>query len=388
MSESQQLFNRYINNQCSPEEVEALMMYFHTDQQVELNRLVLQELEQVVIDSNGKDYEPLLNSLYLDIHAKIHKDDKVARPLWYRISAAASILLVLSAGGYFLLHKTAPPQLAQNQDVPFGTHQAILKIGHGKTVVLDSTHNGLIAQQGNTTINKTANGQIIYSTASDNARQAALVYDTLINPAGSKIYHLNLSDGSKLVLNAATTIRFPETFAKNERKVDLLTGEVFFEVTHKETQPFNVYTKGQIIKDLGTQFNISAYQDEPLTKVTLLEGSVNISKGNQSLTLKPGQQAITDNTNAIQLVKKADTDEAIAWKEGMFNFNSEDLASIMRKVSRWYDVSVVYSDESVKDIPFGAVTTRFTNVSQVLKMLERTKQVHFKIVGKKIIVSK
>lgn len=388
MSESQRLFNRYINNQCSPEEVEALMMYFHTDQQEELSRLVLQELEQPDIDSNGKDYEPLLNSVYQDIQAKIHQPDKVVRPLWYRIAVAASILLVLSAGGYFLLHTTTPPQLAQNQDIPFGTNQAILKIGHGKTVVLDSTHNGLIAQQGNTAINKTANGQIIYSTASTQAIEQAPIYDTLINPAGSKIYHLNLSDGSKLVLNAATTIRFPETFAKNERKVDLLTGEVFFEVTHKETQPFNVYTKGQIIKDLGTQFNVSAYQDELLTKVTLLEGSVNISKANQSLTLKPGQQAITDNTNTIQLVKKADTDEAIAWKEGMFNFNSEDLASIMRKVSRWYDVSVVYTDDSIKDLPFGAVTTRFANVSQVLKMLERTKEVHFKIIGKKIIVSK
>lgn len=389
MSELQQLFNKYINNQCSPEEVEALMMYFHTDHQGELSQLVLKELEQPDTDSNGKDYEPLLNSVYQDIQAKIHKDDKVARPLWHHIAAAASVLLVLSAGSYFLLNKTTPRQIAQNVDVPFGTNQAILKIGHGKTIVLDSTRNGLISQQGNTAINKIANGQISYSTSSNNTTaQVAPIYDTLVNPAGSKIYHLNLSDGSKLVLNAATTIRFPETFAKNERKVDLLTGEVFFEVTHKETQPFNVYTKGQIIRDLGTHFNVSAYQDEPLTKVTLLVGSVNVSKGNQNLTLKPGQQAITDNTNNIKIVKDADTDEAIAWKEGVFRFNSEDLASIMRKISRWYDVSIVYTDHSVKDLPFGAVTTRFTNVSQVLKMLERTKEVHFKIVGKKIIVSK
>ena len=388
MSESQQLFNRYINNRCSPEEVEALMMYFHTDRQEELSRLVLQELEQPDIASYSKDYEPLLKNVYQDIQAKIHQDDRVTRPIWYQIAAAASILLVLSAGSYFLLHKTMLSELAQYQDVPFGTNQAILKIGHGKTVVLDSTRTGLIAQQGNTAITKTGNGQIIYTIASNNLDQATLAYDTLINPAGSKIYHLNLSDGSKLILNAATTIRFPETFAKHERKVELLTGEVFFEVNHKETQPFNVYTREQIINDLGTHFNVSAYLDEHLTKVTLLEGSVNVSKGNHVLTLRPGQQAITDNTNKIQLVKNADIDEAIAWKEGMFNFNSEDLAGIMRKVSRWYNVSVVYTDDSIKEIQFGAITTRFTNVSQVLKMLERTKKVHFRIESKKIIVSK
>jgi transmembrane sensor len=339
------------------------------------------------VNLSTEEIEAVLNEIWntLPVH---QEEDLRVRRLWPRIAAAASILLILSIGNYFISHKAAPPQIVQNQDIPFGTNQAVLKIGHSKTVVLDSTRNGLIAQQGHIAINKTANGQIIYSEASNATDQTAPVYDTLINPAGSKIYHLNFSDGSKLILNAATTIRFPETFAKNERKVDLLSGEVFFEVNHKETQPFNVYTKGQIIKDLGTQFNISAYQDERLTIVTLLKGSVSVYKGNQSLTLKPGQQGITGKTNMIQLVKKADTDEAIAWKEGMFNFDSEDLASIMRKVSRWYDVSIVYTDDSVKDIPFGAVTTRFANVSQVLKMLERTKEVHFKIVGKKIIVSK
>ncbi len=188
MSESQQLFNRYINNQCSPEEVGALMMYFHTDHHEELNQLVLQELEQPDIDSNDREYEIILNNAYRAIQAKIHKDNKVLRPFWYRIAVAASILLVLSVSSYFLLYKTIPGQMAQNQDVPFGTNHAILKLGHGKTVVLDSSRSGLIAQQGNTVINKTANGQIVYSTISNNItnQTTTLVYDTLINPAGSK----------------------------------------------------------------------------------------------------------------------------------------------------------------------------------------------------------
>lgn len=385
MSETEQLFSRYINNQCSPEEVEALMLYFHTDEQNNLNRLILLELENAPVDS-GNDYRGLLKSVYSDIESQIHKKKKTSKKMWYKVAAA--ILLFLSTGGYFVLQKTIQQRVARGQDISFGTNQAILKLGQGKTLVLDSTHNGLIAQQGKISVSKSADGKITYATSPQATGDTPPVYDTLINPAGSKTYHLILSDGSKLILNAATTIRFPEFFPKTERNVELLTGEVYFEVSHKKTQPFHVYTRGQIINDLGTRFNISAYQDEQVTKVTLLEGSVKIVKGNQSLTLKPGQQAVTGSKENIQLLENIVTDEAVAWKEGVFSFNKETLASIMRKIARWYDVSVVYSDDSVKALTFGAVTTRFANVSQVLKMLERTGEVHFKIDGKKIIVSK
>jgi hypothetical protein len=323
-----------------------------------------------------------------EINRRIGYRPKRVVRLWPRIAAVASVLLIVSVGSYFLLHQKPAQQLAEVQDVAPGTNHALLRIGHGRTVVLDNTKNGLIAQNGNTKIHKTANGQLAYSTTSQAPAPTAMVYDTLVNPAGAKVYHLKLSDGSSLTVNAATTLRFPEHFSGKERKIELLNGELYGEVTHNEAMPFRVSAGNALIEDIGTHFNINAYNDEPDTRITLLEGSVKVSVKGSATLLKPGQQAVINARDQVRLVKDADTEDAIAWKDGVFRFDSEDLAGIMRKIARWYDVTVVYTDNSVKELPFGAVTTRFANVSQVLKMLEKTNEVHFKIEGKKIIVSK
>lgn len=310
------------------------------------------------------------------------------RRLWPRIAAAASILILSGIGGYLLLHHQKPVptnQLAKN-DVAPGNHQALLKMGYGRTVVLDSSKNGLIARQGNTTINQTAAGQLAYANGAPTTDHTAMVYDTLVNPAGAKVYHLKLADGSSFAVNAATTLRFPENFRGKERRIELLSGELYGEVVHHETIPFRVMAGGVLIEDIGTHFNISAYQDEPAKKITLLEGSVKVSVKGSSAVLKPGQQGnVGDNSSRIH-VTHVDTEEATAWINGNFMFDGEDLGQVMRKISRWYAVEVTFENPAEAKKIMGGGITMYTNVSKVLEALGKAGDVHFKINGRKITV--
>jgi transmembrane sensor len=385
MSESQQLFNKYINNQCSPEEVEALMMYFHTDEQEELNRLILQELEQPDNDSNNRDYEPLLNSVYKDIQAKIHKDVQVSRPLWYRIAAAASILLVLSAGGYFLVHKTTPAQIAQNQihDVKPGTNKATLTLSNGQKIVLTTTLSGKLAQQGNTNVIMTSGGEITYTQKEAAQTQIAEVAYNTLTTKRKEQFPLVLADGTKVWLNSSSSITYPVTFNGRERRVSI-TGEAYFEVVHNAAQPFRVAVSGQTVEDIGTEFNINAYDDEPVIKTTLINGSVKVSKNGKTAILKPGQQSTIHPINNSIIVSDADVEEATAWKNGLTLFNDEDIQTIMRQVSRWYDVDVVYEGK-IPNRHFEGGISRKSNLSSLLKILELN-NIHFTVENHKIII--
>jgi transmembrane sensor len=308
--------------------------------------------------------------------------------LWPRIAAAASILLFLSAGLYFYSHRNRPSYTAEfKNDIDPGSNQAILKLAGGQRFIIAAAKTGLLARQGNTTITKTADGQLVYNNTTVNLSNTA-GYDTLIVPRGGQ-HQIKFADGSIAWLNADTKIRFPETFKGAERMVELLSGEAFFKIVHNEAAPFKVKVNGQITQDIGTEFNISAYPDEPQIKTTLVEGSIKITKNNQSAILKPGQQAqvnFSGKDEKIKLVEEVDLDKVIAWKEGMFRFDKTPLETIMKQVSRWYDVDVVYQDESLKEKTFFAVSTRFGKVSQLLHHLEQTSDVRFKIEGKKITV--
>jgi len=391
MSDPQQLFNRYINNQCSPEEVEALMMYFHTDQQEDLNVLVLQELERPDIDSNGRSYETLLNDVYHDIQAKIHKDDKVTKPLWYRIAAAASILLVLSAAAFFYRFNK-DNQLTNRHNITAkivpGGNNAILTLASGKKIILNNAADGVLAKQAGMTIKKTAAGKIIYTvTGDDNDANTPVAYNTIETPIGGQ-YQVVLADGSLVWLNAGTKLRFPTKFTGSERKVEL-SGEGYFEVAHNKAMPFKVASRMQEITVLGTHFDVSNYADEQDVKTVLLQGSVRITSltgESSSILLKPGQLATLVANNFT--VGKTDTTAAVAWKNGLFRFDDEELGSIMRKVSRWYNVTVVYDNDKLKSETFNGVIQRFSNVSDLVKMLEAVGKVNFKIEGNRIRVMK
>ncbi|MBS1500586.1 MAG: FecR domain-containing protein [Bacteroidetes bacterium] len=309
--------------------------------------------------------------------------------LWPRIAAAASLLLLLSVGGYLILHKAKETKqtqsLAQNQihDIAPGGNKATLTLSDGRKIILSDAHNGTIASQGQTLINKTADGKLVYaghSPSGTGSGELPAVYNTLTTKRGEQ-YQVILPDGSKVLLNAASSLRYPVAFTGTERLVEL-TGEGYFEVVHDSKNPFKVKVNGEIVEDVGTHFDLNAYSDEPAVRTTLLEGSVKVSGGNSMVMIKPGEQAILKN-DAIRVVN-ADVDDAVAWANGLTTFESDDIYGVMRQVSRWYDVQVEYQGVMPQKHFSGAVS-RAANLSEVLKVLELS-GIHFKVQGKTITV--
>ncbi|MBX3255843.1 MAG: FecR domain-containing protein [Chitinophagaceae bacterium] len=319
----------------------------------------------------------------------------------YSIVAAAAVMLLLAAGtAYYTYVQRAEkpvadvPKAIQTDAAP-GGNKAMLTLSDGATIMLDSAADGNLSQQGATEIVKTKDGQLVYNISAEaNKYHAAdVLYNKISTPRGGQ-YQLTLPDGTRVWLNAASSLRYPTTFTGAERKVEL-TGEAYFEVTHASRQgsgadlPFIVQTGNMDVKVLGTHFNINAYEDEADIKTTLLEGSVDIiTRQNtvQTLRLLPGQQSQWSyNSGIMNLVKDADIEQATAWKNGLFKFNSSDLAKIMRQVSRWYDVDIIY-EGNVKEETFSGDIPRKEYASEVFRMLEMTKTVTFTIENKTVTI--
>ena len=241
---------------------------------------------------------------------------------------------------------------------------------------------GTIAKQNGYNLKKAGDSSLIYQSSAP-VKAALIAYNTLETPRG-KQYSVILPDGTKAWLNSASTLTYPTAFKGKNRSVTM-TGEVYFQVVHNNAAPFRVEVGGQTIEDIGTEFNVNAYKDEPYSRTTLIGGSVKVVWNNQQKVLKPGQAAISSTGQMLE-VKDANTEAAIAWKNGYFLFDKESLGSIMREVSRWYDVDVDFGDNQLKSEIFWGSVTRYENISAVLKMLEVTGNVHFKIDGRKITV--
>jgi len=374
-----------MNNQCSPEEVEALMIYFNTRHHQLLSELILHELEQPDLEVSHGEYDELLNNTYKKIQTNINRNRKASYPVWRRIGVAASVLIFLSIGGYFILHKKQlkiqPVAKIQQNDVTPGTNGATLTLGNGQKIVLNAKPIGQLALQGNVAISKTNNGQIKYKAISGETDLAMI---NTVTTQRKEQYHLTLSDGTNVWLNAASSIKYPSAFTGKNRKVEI-TGEAYFEVAHNKDKPFLVTSNGQTVEVLGTHFNINTYDDEIGIKTTLLEGSVKVSKNGKTAMIKPGQQAVVlDNEQSIE-VKEADTEQAVAWKNGFFDFKDANIQDIMRQLSRWYDVDVRYDGE-IPTRDFSGEMERSLNASQVLKLLSYSR-IHFRIEGKTIIVT-
>lgn len=304
--------------------------------------------------------------------------------VWPRLAAAASVLLLLSAATYWAVHRKRPEEraalVAPGQDIMPGGNKAVLTLSNGRKISVTDAGIGRLNRQGEVEIAKTGDGQLVYGGAAANG-----IYDTLTTPRGGQ-FQLRLADGSRIWLNAATAVRYPESFTGEERKIELIRGEVYLEVVHNSRMPFRVMSKGQLIEDVGTHFDIRAFEDEPLTKTTLLEGGVMITKGNDKTLLKPGQQAATAADKSGIAISDVDTEGAVAWKNGYFLFDNESLENVMREISRWYDVDIEYpSGQKPAENYWGSIT-RFTNISKVLSKLEITGDVRFKVEGRKIIV--
>jgi transmembrane sensor len=301
---------------------------------------------------------------------------------WSRIAAAASILLFLSIGSYLYFNRQKPvKQIAYNQpvDIKPGGNKAILTLSNGSQISLTDAKKGKLAVQANTIIKKTADGKIAYESQNA-ATPAEMQYNTVTTPRGGR-YEGTLADGTHFILDAASSIRFPVKFTGSERLV-AITGQVYIKVKYDAGHPFRVSAKGQMLEDLGTEFNINAYDDEPNIRTTLIEGSVKVSKQQQSVVLIPGQQAVNDNQTIK--VQKVNVNAVIAWKNGQTLFNGEDIHEIMRNVSRWYDVDIRY-EAGIPNRQFAGSISRNANLSDLLNILEFD-NVHFTVDGKTIIV--
>lgn len=305
------------------------------------------------------------------------------RRAWIPVSAAATILLSIIIGSYFFLNRSAKQssqQLASKDDVAPGHSRATLVLTNGKKITLTRSLNGEIATEGQTRIDA-LDGQLVYQSASGNQETG---FNTLTTARGEQSpYPVVLADGTRVWLNAQSSLTFPVNFSGAERVVKL-SGEAYFEVTHRAAHPFKVQTAGGIVEDIGTQFNIHAYPDEKHESATLLEGAVKITTKESSRLLKPGEQAKYRQGNIE--VRDVDTEESVAWKNGYFMFNDVALASVMQELGRWYDVDVRFEEESLKQLTFVASITRYTNISKVLQVMEMTRQVRFKIEGRVITV--
>ncbi|HEX9512289.1 MAG TPA: FecR family protein [Puia sp.] len=336
------------------------------------------------------------------VEPDLSQDNKVIKLRsfpWRPLVAAASFLLVIltSAAIWYTHHSKnqgpkAIPIAAYKNDVPPGGNKAVLTLGDGSKIVLDNAQNGTLTQQGNTKVLKLDSGQLAYNVTRNNIirEKPEVLYNTITTPRGGQ-YQVLLPDGSKVWLNAASSLRFPTSFSGKDREV-VLTGEAYFEIAKNADKPFNVKINDIRVEVLGTQFNVNAYADEELIKATLLEGSVRVAKGKEHSLLKPGQQAqlgVNANNGSgagdqIKIIKDADTEEAIAWKNELFKFNETGIEVVMRQIARWYNVEIKYEGK-LSSYSISGIVSRNNNVSNVLNILELS-GFHFRIEGKKIVV--
>jgi len=286
-------------------------------------------------------------------------------------------------------NEIAKPGVIQQDDVAPGGNKATLTLANGSKIILDSTHNGALTEQGGINVVK-LNGQLAYKPGGN--KTVELLYNTVTTPKGGQ-YQLLLADGSRVWLNAASSLRFPTAFIGNERKVEL-TGEGYFEVAKNASVPFKVNIAGKCeVEVLGTHFNINAYADEATVNTTLLEGKVKVTAVTQlqpathkAQILSPGQQTLLYSSGMIKLNTNVNVEEVMAWRNGVFNFDGADIDVVLRQLARWYDVSIVFEGE-VPRRNFAGEMQRDLNLSQVLRILEKN-NVRFRIEGKKLIVLK
>lgn len=375
------LYEKFLSGKCTLEEEKAIQEYGANI------KLRDREWDELLMGRKEEVRKSILSNLQDQLI--ISQNNTKVRHYIIKWSVAAAVILILSAGIYFNSGNEDHSQNLTSKnlrfqiDIPAGKDRAVLTLDNGSEIILDNTHKGVIVKQGNSEIKKGQGGQLVYSVIGNSSEVLKAKYNVVTTPAGGQ-YQIVLPDGTKVWLNSASSLRFPTTFTEKNRNVEL-SGEAYFEVAENKAKPFKVLVKGMEIKVLGTHFNVMAYSDESNVKTTLIEGSVQISEGAKKEYLKPGQQASFIKETATMRIANVDVEHEVAWKNGYFVFNNEDIQSIMRKVGRWYNVEINFEgDLSNKD--FIGKVSRSENISEILNALELTETVHFKIEGRRITV--
>lgn len=384
------LFNLYYKKQASRKELNELFELLDQLNDEQLTHLMQSTWDDV--NTGDVLFEPAKSKAILsNILSAASTADNVIfiKPKsfldWKKI--AAVIFISLSIGAYFIKRKTDPDKntIAQTQlmhDALPGNNKAILILSSGARVVLDNTSAGVVAKQGNALVTKSKDGEISYKEASAIADDNVIAFNTIATPKGGQ-YQVVLPDGSKVWLNAASSIRFPTAFTGAERHVEI-TGEAYFEVAKNPAMPFIVKVNREEVRVLGTHFNIMAYTDEHVLNTTLLEGSIRLTSGKSVHILKPGNQAVLNEQGQMRVIQDADVDGAVAWKNGLFQFDEEDIQSIMRQAARWYDVDISYRGK-MSTRRFTGKIPRNVKLSELLSIFKYA-GLNFDIEGKNITV--
>lgn len=388
------ILKKYQSGTASPEERRFIEAYYD-----------LFEAAEDGFTEDGSMEDEMLNDMWIRLRESQKRRGIKIKSLPPRsIKMAAIVLVLVMLGGglaYLAVHysqsNTGNSGIVvshQTDSILPGEDKAVLTLANGNQVVLDSLQMGSSMQQGNVRISKLGNGRLVYKpvspTVSSGNIQQPVQYNTLRTPKGGQ-YQVELPDGSQVWLNAESSIRFPTVFAGNSRTVEI-NGEVYFEVAKKIDQPFIVNADRIRIEVLGTHFNVDAYNEKKAIETTLSEGAVRVAKKNdkgemQYVELKPGQQASLDRSGGELQVKAVNLDAVLAWKNGLFYFDNTNIKAIMNEIARWYNVSVAYETTDLADKNFSGVVSRYSDVDALLKRLELTGTVHFRIENRTIIVT-
>lgn len=388
------LFNKYAGGQASPEELHEfwqLVAAMDKDELLSADMKAWWDKHEGSYDlSAGVDGAKTLKRIlaggsrqetdYISIH---HRPGRRTRQMW--AAAAACLLIALGAWFYFqrpgkeLLPVAKIANPAYHNDVLPGVQGATLTLADGSVVQLDSAGSGLHLVQGNAQVSA-ANGTVVYAGEGATAQTA---YNTLTTRKGQQ-YPLRLSDGSLVILDAGSSITYPVVFQDKNRVVKV-EGQAWFEIARDTARPFIVQHNNKQVQVYGTHFNVKAYNDEPDMRVTLAEGSIKVTNGSASQMLVPGQQAILSKSgDGISVDARADIEETIAWKNGLFEYKSKDLTHVMRDVARWYDIEIVYDGPKPTDTFTGGIS-RAVTLTELLTILEMSR-IHFKLDGRKLTV--
>jgi transmembrane sensor len=367
------LYERCVSGKSTPEEQRLFEDY--KDQF---------DLSDIPWTNEMGDYESKKEKLFSTLNNRIVESESRKTRIWYW-SAAASILFILLAGLFSdeILNKNKIDKVAIVQStIQPGRNKAILITSDGKQTYLEDSQDSLISVQSQMRVLRDKSNRLIYQKGESINPDQKIEFNTLVTPRGGQ-YELVLSDGTKVWMNADSRLKYPVSFIGKERVVEL-SGEAYFEVKKMSGMPFRVVSDKKTIEVLGTHFNVHAYPED-LYRTTLLEGSVRLKYGSGLPTLlTPGEQA-TLNANQEFHVTRVSTKDAIAWKNGIFLFKNEPLRSVMRQISRWYDIEYVFQG-NLDQKRLGGTVSRYTDIKDLLKTIELTESIHFKIDGRRITV--
>ncbi len=388
----EQLLAAYIKGTIRRSDLDELLDYIATpDQEARLNE-ILDEIaaetvpdEALLIDS-GQLYKRITEHPYFKVvHAAPQRKMRffIGVAMILLLLSAVTILWHMNINGYWTNRQDRVAQKITRTVSP--SDRLLLRLSDGTEIDLDSVPEGALAAEGGVQL-KLAGDQLLYENRPQNPDKISSGFNTISTPKG-RVYQISLPDGSRIWLNAATTVTYPVHFESGKREV-YINGEAYFEVQKAERWPFIVNAKGQKVEVLGTHFNVSAYADDSFTKTSLIEGSVRISlPGHSPVVLQPGQQSTsTDFKNGIQ-ISEMGSEDVTAWRGNHFTFNNEEVSEVMKKVSRWYDVEVTYQDGMEGKLIGGSIP-RFATLDQLMEALQATGLLHYKMEGGRIVIMK